>query len=197
MKIPGQSHAGCTIWFTGLSGAGKSTLSSMLFERLNILGARVELLDGDIVRTHLSKGLGFSKEDRDENVRRIGFVSELLSRNGVIAIVAAISPYRAVRDEVRQRIPNFVEVYMECSLDALIQRDIKGLYAKALAGQLPHFTGVSDPYEPPLKPEVTVNSARESPESSLEKIWAVLEELDLVRFAASSHIAAKSVQGTL
>src|SRR6202012_5710527 len=126
---------------------GKSTISNLLEQRLRDLGARVEVLDGDVVRTHLSKGLGFNKEDRDENIRRIGFVCELLSRNGVIAIAAAISPYRAVRDEVRARIPNFIEVFMECPVEVLAARDVKGLYKKALAGELPQFTGVTHPYE--------------------------------------------------
>src|SRR5882757_1408019 len=133
-------HKGCTVWFTGLSGSGKSTLSALLRERLCAAGAKVELLDGDIVRTHLSKGLGYSREDRDENIRRIGFVCELLSRNGVIAIAAAISPYREVRRGVRARIPDFVEVFMECPMDVLIQRDVKGLYKKALSGELEHFS---------------------------------------------------------
>src|ERR1700757_4156555 len=120
-------HKGCTLWFTGMSGSGKSTLSSLLARQLRELGAKVEVLDGDVVRTHLSKGLGFSREDREENIRRIGFVCELLSRNGVIAIAAAISPYRAMRDQVRGKIPNFVEVYMDCPVDVLVERDVKGL----------------------------------------------------------------------
>jgi adenylyl-sulfate kinase len=144
------------------------------------------VLDGDVVRTHLSKGLGFSKEDRDENIRRIGFVCDLLSRNGVIAIGAAISPYRAIRDEVRARIPNFVEVYVECPLEVLIARDAKGLYKKALSGEIPQFTGVSDPYEPPLNPEVIIHSSRETPEEGLERIWATLEELGLISFAGAT-----------
>jgi len=150
------------------------------------MGARVEVLDGDVVRTHLSKGLGFGKEDRDENIRRIGFVCELLSRNGVIAIAAAISPYRAVRQEVRARIANFVEVYVECPLEVLAERDVKGLYKKALAGEIAQFTGVSDPYEPPLEPEVSINSARQTPEQSVAKIWATLERLGLVSFDRSA-----------
>jgi adenylyl-sulfate kinase len=178
-------HQGFTIWFTGVSGAGKSTLSHLLEMRLRELGSKVELLDGDVVRTHLSKGLGFSKEDRDENVRRIGFVCELLSRHGVIAIAAAISPYRAVREEVRARIPNFVEVYMTCPVEVLTERDVKGLYKKALAGDLPHFTGISDPYEPPVAPEVIVNSSSETPEESLDKIWATLQNLELISFDRS------------
>ncbi len=175
-------HKGFTLWFTGMSGAGKSTLSHALERRLRECGAKVELLDGDVVRTHLSKGLGFSKEDRDENIRRIGFVCELLSRNGVIAIVAAISPYRAVREEVRARIADFVEVHVDCPLEVLAERDVKGLYQKALAGEIPNFTGVSDPYEPPLAPEITVNSATETPEESLARIWEALRERQLISY---------------
>jgi adenylyl-sulfate kinase len=173
-------HQGFTLWFTGLSGAGKSTISAILEERLRAGGARVEVLDGDVVRTHLSKGLGFSKEDRDTNIRRIGFVADLLSRHGVVAIVAAISPYRDVRDEVRSRIPNFVEVYVECPIEVLAERDVKGLYKKALAGEITGFTGISDPYEPPLHPDVTVNSSIETPAQSADKIWATLENKGLI-----------------
>jgi adenylyl-sulfate kinase len=182
---PKEMHKGFTLWFTGMSGAGKSTISRLLELQLRQFGARVEVLDGDVVRTHLSKGLGFSKEDRDENIRRIGFVCELLARNGVIAIAAAISPYRDVRDEVRARIPNFVEVFVECPVEVLAARDVKGLYRRALAGEIAQFTGISDPYEPPLSPEVTVNSSRETPEQSVEKIWATLERLGLVSFDRS------------
>lgn len=181
-----EISGGFTVWFTGLSGAGKSTLSCMLYQRLKAIGVKVELLDGDLVRTHLSKGLGFGKEDRDENIRRIGLVCELLSRNEVIAIAAAISPYRAARDELRARISRFVEVYVECPLETLIQRDTKGFYAKALAGEIGNFTGISDPYELPLKPEIVVNSARESPESSAEKIWEALQSLGFIHLAQSS-----------
>jgi len=179
-------HKGFTVWFTGMSGAGKSTISGLLEERSRRLGARVEVLDGDVVRTHLSRGLGFGKADRDENIRRIGFVCELLSRNGVIAIVAAISPYRAVREEVRGRIANFVEVYVECPVEVLSARDVKGLYKKALAGEISQFTGITDPYEPPAAPEVTVHSSQETPVESLERIWATLEHLGLVSFDRSS-----------
>jgi len=176
------AHQGFTLWFTGLSGAGKSTISGIIEKRLREAGAKVEVLDGDVVRENLSKGLGFSKEDRDENIRRIGFVCELLSRNGVIAMVAAISPYRAVREQIRRRIRNFVEVYVECPLEVVAGRDVKGLYKKAIAGEIPQFTGVSDPYEPPLSPEVVVHSASQSPEESANRVWAKLEELGLISF---------------
>jgi adenylylsulfate kinase len=179
-------HKGFTIWFTGMSGAGKSTISTLLAERLRALGAEVELLDGDEVRTHLCRGLGFSKEDRDENVDRIGYVCELLSRHGVIAIAAAISPYRAAREKIRARIPDFVEVYVECPLETLAARDVKGLYKRALAGEIPHFTGVSDPYEPPVAPEVTVNSSQQTPQQSIDTIWATLLRLGLVSFDRSA-----------
>jgi adenylylsulfate kinase len=175
-----MSHKGFTLWFTGLSGAGKSTISELLFHRFREAGAKVELLDGDLVRTHLSHGLGFSKEDRDTNIRRIGFVCELLSRNGVIAMVAAISPYRAVREEVRSRINNFIEVHVHCPLEVLAARDVKGLYKKALAGEIEQFTGISDPYEPPAEPELRVDSSAEGPEQSAARVWAKLEELGLI-----------------
>ena len=148
---------GFTVWFTGLSGSGKSTLADLLAPALRERGHKVEVLDGDVVRTNLSKGLGFSKEDRDTNIRRIGFVCDLLTRNGVVAISAAISPYRDIRDEVRGMVgDNFVEVFVQCPIDVLSERDVKGLYKKALAGEIQNFTGVSDPYEEPLSPEVVV-----------------------------------------
>ncbi len=175
-----MEHKGFTLWFTGMSGAGKSTISERIYDRLRSAGAKVELLDGDVVRTHLSKGLGFSKEDRDINIRRIGFVCELLSRNGVIAMVAAISPYRAVREEVRAKIEHFVEVYVHCPIEVLAERDVKGLYKKALAGEIASFTGVSDPYEPPANPEVTVDSSAEPVEESVEKVWSKLQSMGLV-----------------
>lgn len=172
---------GFTLWFTGLSGAGKSTLSSLVAERIRQSGRPVELLDGDAVRTHLSRGLGFTKEDRDINVLRIGFVANLLSRNGVVAITAAISPYRQTRDEVRGMVTRdgaaFVEVFVQCALPVLAERDVKGLYKRAMAGEIPHFTGVSDPYEAPLAPEITVSSDCESVEASLATIVRRLTEL--------------------
>jgi adenylyl-sulfate kinase len=173
-------HKGFALWFTGLSGSGKSTLSERIFNRLNKCGARVELLDGDEVRTHLSKGLGFSKEDRDTNVRRIGFVAQLLTKHGVIAITAAISPYRETREEVLERIGTFVEIFMDCPIAVLAERDVKGLYKKALAGEIPHFTGVSDPYEPPVAPDVRVDSATEDIAVSEERVWALLKERELI-----------------
>jgi adenylyl-sulfate kinase len=176
-------HKGFTVWFTGLSGSGKTTAAHLLERRLRGSGYKVEVLDGDVVRTHLSKGLGFSKEDRDENIRRIGFVCELLSRNGVIAIAAVISPYRAAREEVRARIRNFVEIHMDCPLEVLIERDVKGLYKKALAGQIQHFTGIDDPYEPPSEPELTIRSDRESAEESQKRIRETLDRLGLISIA--------------
>jgi ATP sulfurylase/adenylyl-sulfate kinase len=177
---------GFTIWFTGMSGAGKSTITNMLTPRLKELGKRVEVLDGDEVRLNLSKGLGFSKEDRDTNIRRIGYVAHLLTRNGAVAITAAISPYRAIRDEVRNLIGNFVEVYVKCPLETLIARDVKGLYKKALAGEIKEFTGISDPYEEPLHPEVVVETDRETVEESVEKILARLQELGLIAHAVGT-----------
>jgi adenylyl-sulfate kinase len=177
-------NKGFVVWFTGLSGAGKSTLSVPVADRLRAIGHRVEILDGDEVRTHLSKGLGFSKEDRDTNIRRIGFVAELLARNGVVAITAAISPYREVRDEVRARVLRhgaaFIEVYVSCPIDVLCDRDVKGLYRKALAGEIKNFTGVSDPYEPPVAAEVIVHSDREDVADSVEKILQGLVDQGLV-----------------
>ena len=172
----GDAHrtGGLTIWLTGLSGAGKSTLAEQLVVKLRAEGRRVEILDGDAIRENLSKGLGFSKEDRDTNIRRIGYVAEMLTRNGVTVIVAAISPYRAVRDEVRARIGNFVEVHVDCSIDELVRRDVKGLYLRALAGEITHFTGVSDPYEAPLTPEVRVDSRAQTIEESVAAILEVV-----------------------
>jgi sulfate adenylyltransferase len=174
---------GFILWFTGLSGAGKSTLAEALRPRLEKT-RRVEILDGDEVRTHLSKGLGFSKEDRDINIRRIGFVARLLARNGVVAIGAAISPYAAVRDELRAAAEKdgvaFIEVHAHATIDALAARDVKGLYKKALAGEIGNFTGVSDPYEPPANPEVQVRSDQESIEESLARILGVLAARGLI-----------------
>jgi adenylyl-sulfate kinase len=183
-----MSQKGFTLWFTGLSGAGKSTLSNIIEEDLRGRSLRVEVLDGDVVRTNLSKGLGFSKEDRDTNIRRIGFVCHLLSRNAVIAISAAISPYRAIRDEIRATIGDFVEVYVRCPLEVCAERDVKGLYAKAMAGEIPAFTGVSDPYEEPFNPEVIVDSSLETPAESARKILLKLEELSYIPPKVSEQV---------
>jgi adenylyl-sulfate kinase len=170
MELPG-----CCLWFTGLSGAGKSTIASIVVAELRARGRKVELLDGDEIREHLSKGLGFSKEDRDTNVLRIGWVASVLARNGVVSVTAAISPYRSVRDEVRTSIENFVEIHVATSLEDCEGRDVKGLYAKARAGEIPVFTGVSDPYEAPLAPEITIETAGHSPEQSAAEVVTWLE----------------------
>jgi adenylyl-sulfate kinase len=182
---------GFTIWFTGLSGAGKSTLANILAERLRGMGRRVELLDGDEVRKNLSSGLGFSKADRDANIRRIAYVAKLLSRNGVIAITAAISPYREIRDEARRDIKHFVEVFVDCPLEICEQRDVKGLYARARAGEIQQFTGISDPYEPPLHPEITVHTDQESPEQDVELILSRLGELGYLSYAGVGAYTAE------
>lgn len=163
-----------TVWFTGLSGAGKSTLAEALAPRLAALGHRVELLDGDAVRTHLSKGLGFSREDRDTNVRRIGWVAQLLTRNGVFVITAAISPYREARDWCRESIRDFVEVHVSTPLEACAARDVKGLYQRALAGEIPHFTGVNDPYEAPTDPALTLDTQHLTIDEGVERVLGVL-----------------------
>ncbi len=175
-----MEQKGFTIWLTGLSNAGKSTLARMLGERLLERGLKVEVLDADVVRSYLSKELGFSKQDRDTNVRRIGFVCTLLSRNNITAIAAAVSPYRQIRDELRAEIGNFVEVHVSCPLEVLIERDKNGLYQKALKREVKNLAGVNDPYEEPLKPEVIVETHKESPEESVTKILRTLEILDYI-----------------
>ncbi len=173
-----MANVGFTIWFTGLSGAGKSTLAGIIEQRLRARGRNVEVLDGDVVRTHLSKGLGFSREDRDTNIKRIAFVCNLLTRNGVACISAAIAPYREAREWARQEIGNFVEVYVKCSLDVCRQRDVKGLYKLVDEGKIKNFTGVDDPYEEPENPDLVVETDKETVEESVQKIFAKLEELD-------------------
>jgi adenylylsulfate kinase len=172
-----MANKGFTIWFTGLSGAGKSTLSEVIEQHLKERGRKVEVLDGDIVRTHLSKGLGFSREDRDTNIKRIAFVCSLLTRNDVICISAAISPYREARQWAREQIGNFVEVYVECPIEVCRQRDVKGLYKLVDEGKLKGFTGVDDPYEEPEHPELVVETDQENVEESVGRIFAKLEEL--------------------
>lgn len=174
--IQGWDNQGFVLWFTGLSGSGKTTLAKLTEKELKARGVRAERLDGDVVRQSLTADLGFSKEDRDKNIQRVTFVAKLLSRNGVGVLAAFISPYRATRDWVRSEVTSFIEVFVECSLEECINRDVKGLYAKAMAGEIPEFTGVSDPYEPPLNAEITVNTAQESIEESFAKIVAYLEE---------------------
>jgi adenylylsulfate kinase len=176
---------GCTIWFTGMSGSGKTTLANAVQGILLERGLNVEILDGDIIRTNLSKGLGFSKEDRDINIRRVGFVCNLLTRNGAIAIAACISPYRSIRDENRTLVGRFVEVYCKAPLEVLVERDPKGLYKKALAGEIKNFTGVSDPYEEPEKPEVVVETNTETIEESVNKIIRTLELMGYIPAAES------------
>jgi adenylyl-sulfate kinase len=172
---------GFTLWFTGLSGAGKTTISHIVEKELRDRGSRVEVLDGDIVRENLSKGLGFSKEDRDTNIRRIAFVADLLSRNGVPVITAAISPYREIRAEARETMGDrFIEVFVKASVEVCAERDVKGLYEKAFSGEIKEFTGVSDPYEEPLDPELTLETEHESAEDSAAKIIALLEERQLI-----------------
>ena len=183
-------HQGVTLWFTGLSGAGKSTLANKIAEELRQRKVRVEILDGDEVRTNLSKGLGFSKEDRDTNIKRIGYVCKLLTRNGVVAISAAISPYREVRDANRQEIGRFVEIYVECSIEELTKRDVKGLYKKALAGEIKNFPGISDPYEPPLKPEIAIDSGKQTVEESLAAILSYLEQHEFIPKVSTVPVAA-------
>jgi adenylylsulfate kinase len=170
-----MSSKGCVIWFTGLSGAGKSTIATVVERDLVARGERVEVLDGDEVRENLSKGLGFSKEDRDINIRRIGWVAHLLARNGVKVITAAISPYRDVRDEVRALTGDFIEVHVSTPIEVCEQRDVKGLYAKARAGEIKGFTGVDDPYEPPLTPEVELPTIDQSAEESAARVLKELE----------------------
>ncbi len=171
---------GFILWFTGLSGSGKTTITTALEPELKARGCKVEILDGDVVRTNLSKGLGFSQEDRDTNIRRIGFVAHLLSRNGVAVMTAAISPYRAIRDEIRAMEPNFVEVYVTAPLEVCEVRDVKGLYAKARAGEIKGFTGIDDPYEEPLNPEIICYTERETVEESVKKVLTKLEQLGYI-----------------
>ena len=171
------NNKACTIWFTGLPSSGKSTLAVLLAKEIKKRGRNVEILDGDVVRTNLSKGLGFSKEDRDTNIKRIGFVCHLLSRNGTFAISAAISPYKDIRDDVREMIGDFVEVFVKCPLEECIRRDVKGLYKKAISGEIQGFTGISDPYEEPEHAEIVVNTLDQDVNESLEVILERLEEL--------------------
>jgi len=172
---------GFCLWFTGLSGAGKTTITGILVDELRKRGSKLEVLDGDVVRENLSKGLGFSKEDRDTNIRRIAFVANLLSRNGVPVITAAISPYRDIRNEAREMMDGrFIEAYVKASVETCEERDVKGLYKKARAGEIKEFTGVSDPYEPPEHPELTLDTETQTPEQSAQQILDYLEQRNLI-----------------
>jgi adenylyl-sulfate kinase len=196
-----MAQTGFTIWFTGLSGAGKSTLSEAIEARLRAIGRSVEILDGDVVRTHLSKGLGFSREDRDTNIKRIAFVCSLLTRNGVICISAAIAPYREARAWARQEIGNFVEIYVKCPLDVCRERDVKGLYKLVDEGKIKNFTGVDDPYEEPEQPELVVETNTETIEESVNRIFARLHELGYLTSeevqTSAQVIAQEAVQSSL
>jgi len=182
---------GFTVWFTGLSGAGKTALALILEDELQARDLKVERLDGDIVRRHLTRDLGFSKEDRDKNIERVTFVAKLLTRNGVAVLCSFISPYRDVRADSRAEIGNFVEVYCKCPLEVLIQRDVKGLYKKALAGEISNFTGVSDPYEEPLNPEVVCETDKETIGESVAKIIDKLEEMGYIPKAAQRRVYSR------
>lgn len=184
------SEQGFCLWFTGLSGSGKTTITTLLVKELRRRGSKLEVLDGDIVRENLSKGLGFSKEDRDTNIRRIAFVADLLSRNDVPVITAAISPYRDIRDEARTKMgERFIEIYTQAPLEVCEERDVKGLYAKARAGEIKEFTGISDPYEPPENPEILIETDKQSPEESAQQILDYLEGRGLI---PSAELAATS-----
>jgi adenylylsulfate kinase len=192
-----MANTGFTLWFTGLSGAGKSTLSEIIEQRLRERGHKVEVMDGDVVRTHLSKGLGFSREDRDTNIKRIAFVCSLLTRNGVICISAAISPYRQAREWARETISNFVEVYVSCPLEVCRERDVKGLYKLVDEGKIKNFTGVDDPYEAPEHPDLVIETNKETVEESVERIFAKLVELGYLDAEETSDDESEVVKDRL
>lgn len=185
---------GFTVWFTGLPCSGKSTVARLLQKHLLDRGLPAELLDGDEMRRRLTKGLGFTKEGRDDNIRRISFVANLLTRNGVATIACAISPYRDIREEARREIGRFVEVYVKCPLEVCISRDVKGMFQKAISGEIRNFTGISDPYEEPLNPEVVVETDRESPEASAAKIMNYLEERGFLEIDQSAHAVNRTIE---
>lgn len=171
---------GFTLWLTGLPCSGKTTVANGVAKRLKVIGLKVEVLDGDVIRQSLTKDLGFSKEDRDRNIERVTFVAKLLSRNGVAAIVAFVSPYRQKRREAREETTNFVEVYLKCPIEECMRRDAKGMYEKALAGEIKDFTGVSDPYEEPQKPDLILETDKETPHESINKVIEKLKKLKLL-----------------
>ena len=175
-----MNQRGVAVWFTGFSGAGKSTIATALTKKLKSQGYGIEVLDGDEIRENLTRGLGFSKEDRDTNIRRIGFVAKLLARNGVIVLVPVISPYRSIREEMREQIGHFVEVFVNAPIEVCEQRDVKGLYKKVRAGEIKQFTGIDDPYEPPLKPEIECRTDLEELDESVAKIVNKLKELSYI-----------------
>ncbi|MFW6069135.1 MAG: adenylyl-sulfate kinase [Chloroflexota bacterium] len=175
-----NEQPGFVLWMTGLSGAGKTTIALILVEELKKQGLKVERLDGDVVRQSLTRDLGFTKEDRDKNIERVTFVAKLLSRNGVACVCSFISPYQAVRDQVREETTNFIEVFVDAPLEVVMERDVKGLYAKAVAGEIPNFTGISDPFEAPIAPEIHVRTDRQTPEESAQVIIDYLQERGLV-----------------
>lgn len=179
-RIDGSEHEGYVLWMTGLSGAGKTTIALLLEKELAERGCRFERLDGDVVRQSLTRDLGFSKEDRDKNIERVAFVAKLLSRNGVGCVCSFISPYQAVRDHVRAETTNFIEVFVDAPLNVVMDRDVKGMYKKAIAGEIPNFTGISDPFEPPVNPEIHLHTDRETPEESAQRILTYLETAGLI-----------------
>lgn len=179
--MPNNDQTGFVLWMTGLSGAGKTTIALILVDELKRRGVKVERLDGDVVRQSLTRDLGFSKEDRDKNIERVSFVAKLLSRNGVACICSFISPYQAVRDQVRAETTNFIEVFVDAPLEVVMQRDVKGLYDKAIAGEIPNFTGISDPFEAPLAPEIRVPTDQQTPQESAQMILDYLQERGFVR----------------
>ncbi|MBD2211245.1 adenylyl-sulfate kinase [Calothrix sp. FACHB-156] len=187
-----MKQQGAILWLTGLSGAGKTTIAHGVAQELQVSNYQVELLDGDIVRTHLSQGLGFSKQDRDTNVRRIGFVANLLSRHGIIAIVAAISPYREVREELKQTTTNFIEIYVQAPLAVCESRDVKGLYAKARAGEIKHFTGISDPYEAPINPDIICQTDNFTVSECVNQVLHYLERQGLMSLVENNKSSQRN-----